>query len=424
MTLSSIHPTAVLGEGTTVGEACVVGENVRVGTGCRIGHGVVLHADTRIGNQVRIDDHSSLGKRPMRAANSAVTRDQELPPLALGDLGIVGSGVVLYRGASIAEKVLLADLCTVREQVTIGRGTIVGRGVTIENACTIGRYCKLESECYITAYSTLEDRVFIAPGVVTSNDNFVGRTAERFKHFKGVTVRRGGRVGAGAVLLPGVTVGEDGLVAAWSDRARSKGWDVSLKILGPHFDELDRKLLASELATYLLVTVPESTMSVPLLDLRAQYADIKAELDQAVHRVLESTRFIGGPEVAGLEEEVARYCRSAHAIGCASGTDALLLALRVLDIGPGDEVVTSAFSFFASAGTIANVGARPVFVDIDPRAFNLDPHRLEAAITPATKAVMPVHLFGQCCDLTAVQAVCDKHQLWLIEDAAQAIGSE
>jgi len=216
MTLSSIHPTAVLGEGTTVGEACVVGENVRVGAGCRIGHGVVLHPDTRIGNQVRIDDHSSLGKRPMRAANSAVTRDQELPPLALGDLGIVGSGVVLYRGASIAEKVLLADLCTVREQVTIGRGTIVGRGVTIENACTIGRYCKLESECYITAYSTLEDRVFIAPGVVTSNDNFVGRTAERFKHFKGVTVRRGGRVGAGAVLLPGVTVGEDGLVAAGS----------------------------------------------------------------------------------------------------------------------------------------------------------------------------------------------------------------
>jgi len=168
----------------------------------------------------------------------------------------------------------------------------------------------------------------------------------------------------------------------------------------------------------------KTAMSVPLLDLRAQYADIKAELDQAVHRVLESTRFIGGPEVAGLEEEVARYCRSAHAIGCASGTDALLLALRVLDIGPGDEVVTSAFSFFASAGTIANVGARPVFVDIDPRAFNLDPHRLEAAITPATKAVMPVHLFGQCCDLTAVQAVCDKHQLWLIEDAAQAIGSE
>src|SRR5262249_50056689 len=101
----------------------------------------------------------------------------------------------------------------------------------------------------------------------------------------------------------------------------------------------------------------KATMQVPLLDLKAQYADIKSEMDQAIHRVLDSARFIGGPEVSGLEEEVARYCRTAHAIACASGTDALLLALRGLDIGPGDEVVTSAFSFFASAGTIANVGA-------------------------------------------------------------------
>jgi len=168
----------------------------------------------------------------------------------------------------------------------------------------------------------------------------------------------------------------------------------------------------------------KAQMQVPLLDLKAQYADIKQEMDQAVHRVLDSARFIGGPEVAGLEEEVARYCSCPHAVGCASGTDALLLSLRALDVGPGDEVVTSAFSFFASAGTIANVGAHPVFVDVDPRTFNLDPHRLEAAITPLTKAVVAVHLYGQCCDLTAVKAVCDKHQVWLIEDAAQAIGAE
>jgi dTDP-4-amino-4,6-dideoxygalactose transaminase len=167
-----------------------------------------------------------------------------------------------------------------------------------------------------------------------------------------------------------------------------------------------------------------AAMNVPLLDLKAQYADIKTEIDEAVHRVLDSTRFIGGPEVSGLEEEVARYSHCPHGIACASGTDALLLSLRALDIGPGDEVVTSAYSFFASAGVIANVGATPVFVDIDPRSYNLDAHRLEAAITPRTKAVIAVHLYGQCCDLGAVEKVCDKHQLWLIEDAAQAIGSE
>ena len=211
-----VDPTASVAEDAVLGEGCVIGPRARIGAGCRIGHYVVVHADTQVGENVRIDDHATLGKLPMRAANSAVTKEQELPPLQIGGSSIVGTSAVLYRGATIGEKVLMADQATVRENVTIGRGTIVGRGVTVENACTVGRYCKLESECYITAYSTLEDRVFVAPGVITSNDNFVGRTAERFKHFKGVTIRRGGRIGAGSGLLPGVTVGEDGLVAAGS----------------------------------------------------------------------------------------------------------------------------------------------------------------------------------------------------------------
>ena len=214
--IATIHESAAIDASVTLGEGVVIGPGVRIGPGCRVGHHAVIHDGTRIGRDVRIDDHATLGKLPMRAANSATTREQELPPLSLGDTCIVGTGAVLYRGAAIDARVLLADLCTVRENVSIGRGTIVGRGVTVENFCTIGRYCKLESECYITAYSTLEDRVFVAPGVVTSNDNYVGRTAERFKHFKGVTVKKGGRIGAGAVLLPGITVGEDGLVAAGS----------------------------------------------------------------------------------------------------------------------------------------------------------------------------------------------------------------
>ena len=225
---SVVHASARIGEGTTLGEFCVIGANVVIGAGCKLGHHVVIHEDTVVGNTVRIDDHASLGKRPMKAANSATTKDQELPPLTVGELSIVGTGVVLYRGAAVDAKVLMADLATIRENVTIGRGTIVGRGVTVENFCTVGRYCKLESECYITAYSTLEDRVFIAPGVVTSNDNFVGRTQERFKHFKGVTVKKGGRVGAGTVTLPGVTIGEDALVAAGSTVTK----DVDPRMIG------------------------------------------------------------------------------------------------------------------------------------------------------------------------------------------------
>ena len=165
-------------------------------------------------------------------------------------------------------------------------------------------------------------------------------------------------------------------------------------------------------------------MTVPLLDLRSQYATIREDLDAAVRRVMESARFIGGPEVSGLEEEVARYSQCAHGVGVASGTDALLLSLWALGVGPGDEVITSAYSFFASAGTITNNGATPVFVDIDLRSYNLDPLRLEAAFTPRTRAVVAVSLFGQCCDLPAIKAVCDRHQAYLIEDAAQSIGSE
>lgn len=167
-----------------------------------------------------------------------------------------------------------------------------------------------------------------------------------------------------------------------------------------------------------------TTIKVPLLDLRAQYDTIRTEVDAAVQGVMESCHFIGGPEVSALEQEVARYSQTSHAVACASGTDAILLALWTLGIGPGDEVICPAYTFFATAGTIANNGATPVFVDVDPKTYNMDTHLLEAAITPRTKAVVAVSLFGQCCDMPTIKAICDKHQLFLIEDAAQSIGSE
>jgi len=143
-----------------------------------------------------------------------VTKDQELPPAIIGSNSIIGTSVIIYRGAYLGEKILVADLSTVRENDSIGDYSIVGRGVAIENCCKIGKYCKLETNVYITAYSELEDRVFVAPCAVTSNDNFVGRTEERFKYFKGVIVKKGGRIGANATILPGKTIGADGLVAA------------------------------------------------------------------------------------------------------------------------------------------------------------------------------------------------------------------
>lgn len=164
-------------------------------------------------------------------------------------------------------------------------------------------------------------------------------------------------------------------------------------------------------------------MTVPLLDLVAQYRSIKDEVFSAVMAVIERQGFIMGPEVGQLEEAVGRLSRARHAVGCASGTDALLLPLKALDLKPGDEVITTPFTFFATAGAIHNAGGTPVFVDIDPATFNIAPAAVEAAVTPRTRAIVAVHLFGQMAAMEDLLPIAARHGLALIEDAAQAIGA-
>lgn len=168
----------------------------------------------------------------------------------------------------------------------------------------------------------------------------------------------------------------------------------------------------------------EPQIPVPLCDIKAQYQALELEIDEAVKRVLSSGQAIMGPEVTNFERETAEYCGAKHAIGCADGTNALLLALTALDIGPGDEVILPPFTFFATLGAILRVGATPVFADIDPLTFNIDPEKVADAVTPRTRAIIPVHLFGQCADMNPIWDLAERYQFYVVEDAAQSFGAD
>jgi len=205
-----ISDTAKLGENLTLGYNVIVEDNVLIGSNVEIGHSVIIRENVQIGDNCKILDRAILGKMPAVASMSATTGAPR------GKAVTVGAGCVIYRGAEIEDRVFFGDLATVREDVRIGEGTIIGRGATVENKVTIGKKTKIETNAYITAFSTIGDYCFIAPCVAFSNDNYVGRTEERKKHFGGPILRRGARIGVGSVLLPGIEIGEDALVAAGS----------------------------------------------------------------------------------------------------------------------------------------------------------------------------------------------------------------
>jgi acetyltransferase-like isoleucine patch superfamily enzyme len=211
-----INGSARVPQSTVMGRNVVIEAGVELGEGVEIGHNVVIHEGTKIGNNTVIGDGAVVGRQPRPPKTSTLTYREPFEPLKMGDGCTIGSGAVIYAGTEIGNNSMVADLASVRENCKIGDFALIGRGVCVENGTTIGSHTKVQSNSYITAYVVLEDHVFIAPCVTTTNDNFMGRTEERFKHIKGAHVRRGARVGGNSVLLPGIVIGEEAFVAAGS----------------------------------------------------------------------------------------------------------------------------------------------------------------------------------------------------------------
>lgn len=400
----------------TKGQNVIIEDNVSFGEGVVIGHNVIIHKDSKIGSDVRIDDNAVVGKLPMKAKASATTIDQEFSPVEIGDGCIIGTGAIVYRGAKLDKNVLIADTASVRENVTVGEKTIIGKGATIENKVKIGKFCKIQSNVQLVPYSVVEDYVFLSPGVMTSNDRYAGRTKRRLDEFKGVTIKKGARLGVAAITLPGVTIEEDAMVGAGS--VVTKDVPAGKVVVGA-----PARIIRDVPEEQLLKNQDFYTMNVPFVDLKAQYKNLKDEIDATVLGIMENGTFIMGKPVEIFEQHISEFL-GAKALGCASGSDALLLALMAAGVGEGDEVVTSPFTFFATAGAVARLGARPVFADIDPETFNITADSVSRVITEKTKAIIPVHIYGQVSDMDPIMDLARQRGLVVIEDACQAIGAE
>jgi dTDP-4-amino-4,6-dideoxygalactose transaminase/acetyltransferase-like isoleucine patch superfamily enzyme len=418
-----IAQNAKVSHDCAIGEYCVIEDDVILEEGVQLGHHVIIHAGTSIGAGTIVGDGTALGREPRPAATSTVKEEHELKPLVIGRDCTIGTGVVVYRGTEIKDSCFLGDSASVRENCQLGEAVLIGQRVVVENGVQIGDYTKIQTGAYITASTEIEGHVFIAPMVTTTNDNYMGRTEKRFASRRGPTFQKGCRVGGGALILPGVTIGEEAFIAAGSIVTKDAP-PYQLMMGSPA--RAVRSVSEEELIFPLKRNQDDETNKtlVPSFDLKRQNVVLGDELSTVIEKAISSGQFILGENVKKLEAEIAEFCGAEYGVGVGNGSDALYLALLACGVGAGDEVITTPFTFFATAGSIVRTGAVPVFVDIEPRTFNIDPELIEEKITSRTKAILPVHLFGQSAEMGRIIEIAHKHDLRVIEDAAQSLGCE
>ena len=344
----------------------------------------------------------------------------------------IGDGTKIWHFSHVMKNAKIGKNCNIGQNVVVSPDVVLGQNVKIQNNVSVytGVIC--------------ENDVFLGPSMVFTNVINPRSHVIRRDQYQRTLVKQGASIGANAVIVCGNNIGRFAFIGAGAvitnevpdyalvvgNPGRIVGWMCNCGVRLNFNDQTETQCAVCG-KEYVMVNdnqIKEKEKSlvnsVPLLDLKAQYATIKQAVEPVIRDVVESQYFILGPKVKELEEKIATYSKCKHAIGVSSGTDALLIALMALDLQPGDEVITSPFSFFATAGVIARLNVKPVFVDIKEDTYNLDPEKIEAAITHKTKAIIPIHLFGQMAEMDPIMEISNKHNLVVIEDAAQAIGSE
>lgn len=297
---------------------------------------------------------------------------------------------------------------------TLGDNTRVGTFVEIQKGASVGKNCKISSHSFICEGVTIEDDVFIGHGVMFTNDLYPRATSPfgklqteaDWKIIKTV-IKKGASIGSNATILAGITINEGAIIGAGSVVTH----DVQASTI-----------VAGNPAQFIR-NLEKKNMNIPLVNLKEQYLSIKNELDPAVIEVLSNCNFVLGKQVENFEQEFAKFCGAKYCVGVASGWDAIHLSLRALGIGPGDEVITVPNTFIATVFPILAVGAKPVFVEINPDTYQMDVKKLEKAINKKTKAILPVHLYGISPEMDKIKSIARKHKLFLVEDVAQAHGA-
>ena len=345
----------------------------------------------------------------------------------------IGEGTKIWHFSHIMKNSKIGKNCNIGQNVVVSPDVVLGKNVKIQNNISIytGVIC--------------EDDVFLGPSMVFTNVVNPRSHVIRKDEYQQTLMKKGSSVGANAVIICGNTIGKYSFIGAGAvvtkdvpdyalvvgNPARIIGWmcecgiklefedtpESKCKNCGKHYVKSGDSIMEKS-------NIENTVTSVPLLDLKAQYDTIRTKIEPVIKEVVESQYFILGPKVKELEEKVAVYSSTKFGIGVSSGTDALLIALMALDINEGDEVITTPYSFFATAGVITRLGAKPIFVDIEPEFFNIDPAKIEKAISSKTKVIIPVHLYGQMAEMDTIMDIAKKNNLYVVEDAAQAIGSE